>query len=213
MKGKRKFLVFIAAICIALSLFCVTTFALSDEVSTEEITAGDVMTEEPGGTPLFIDSSIFDEIYAALLANADKILSAMAFCGTLIVGFAYKKGLLPLLGKAMSAIGKSVEGIKEDGIRSAQSTEARLSGIDTSIGEISEASAQAAISITKIEERLSRYDEAMAQYSAMKTVMSAQTDMLYSIFMSSALPQYQKEEVGERIAEMRKELKINEING
>ena len=34
----------------------------------------------------------------------------------------------------------------------------------------------------------------------------SQVDMLYAIFMSSALPQYQKDEVGARIKEMREEL-------
>jgi hypothetical protein len=37
----------------------------------------------------------------------------------------------------------------------------------------------------------------------MKTIMSAQVDMLYNIFMSSSLPQYSKDAVGERISEMK----------
>ena len=157
-----------------------------------------------------IDNSIFDEIYAAMLLNADKILSALAFLGTIIVSFAYKKGLLPLLGKAMTAISRSVEGIKEDGIKSAKDTEEKLSLIDSAIRDIEKKSSAAEESISGIEAHLARYEDAIAQYAAMKTVMTAQTDMLYAIFMSSALPQYQKEEVGEKILEMRKELKLNE---
>lgn len=203
MKIKRKILTFFAVLCLSIAIFSVTAFASENEAAPDESAISESTYETAR-------ESIFDEIYGAVMANADKILSAMAFCGTLIVGFAYKRGLLPLLGKAMNAISKSVDGIKEDGIRSAQSTEERLTNIDASINEIRESSAVTGASISDIEEHISRYDEAMAQYSAMKTVMSAQTDMLYAVFMSSALPQYQKEEIGERIVEMRKELKLNE---
>ena len=203
MKIKRNILTFLAVLCLSFAIFSVTAFANENEAMSQESDASESTYETAR-------ESIFDEIYGAVMANADKILSAMAFCGTLIVGFAYKRGLLPLLGKAMNAISKSVDGIKEDGIRSAQSTEERLTNIDASIKEIRESSAVTEASISDIEEHISRYDEAMAQDSAMKTVMSAQTDMLYAVFMSSALSQYQKEEIGERIAEMRKELKLNE---
>ena len=40
-------------------------------------------------------------------------------------------------------------------------------------------------------------------------LMSAQIDMLYDIFMSSALPQYQKDAVGERVAVMKEALRGN----
>ena len=130
-----------------------------------------------------IDNSIFDEIYAVMLQNADKILSALAFIGTIIVGFAYKKGLLPLLGKAMTAINRSVDGIKEDGVKSAKETEKKLTDIDSSLKEIE----AAAKSVHNIEELLVRYERVMSQYDAMKTVMSAQTDMLYAVFMASAV--------------------------
>ena len=41
-------------------------------------------------------------------------------------------------------------------------------------------------------------------------IISAQIDMLYDIFMSSALPQYQKDAVGERVALMKEALRGNE---
>ena len=37
----------------------------------------------------------------------------------------------------------------------------------------------------------------------MKALMSAQIDMLYDIFMTSSLPQYQKDAVNKRISEMK----------
>ena len=40
-------------------------------------------------------------------------------------------------------------------------------------------------------------------------MVKAQIDMLYDVFMSSALPQYQKDAVGERIAKMKEALVEN----
>ena len=37
----------------------------------------------------------------------------------------------------------------------------------------------------------------------MKIILSAQIDMLYDIFMTSSLPQYQKDAVSKRIGEMK----------
>ena len=205
MKNKRIFLTLLVSLALAFTLFSVTAFANEAAPIIEDVIENETVYEA-------WDASIFDDIYGAVMENADKILSALAFCGTVIVGFAYKKGLLPLLGKAMTAISRSVEGIKEDGIKSAQSTEERLTDIDTSIKEIRESASATKTAISEIEDHLARYENAMTQYSSMKTVMAAQTDMLYSVFMSSALPQYQKEEIGERISEMKKELKLNENN-
>lgn len=205
MKKKRIFLTLLVSLTLAFTLFSVRAFANEAAPIIEDAIENETVYESP-------DASIFDDIYGAVMENADKILSALAFCGTVIVGFAYKKGLLPLLGKAMTAISRSVEGIKEDGKKSAESTEERLTDIDTSIKEIRESAYTTSIAISEIEEHLARYENAMTQYASMKTVMAAQTDMLYSVFMSSALPQYQKEEIGERISEMKKELKLNENN-
>ena len=43
----------------------------------------------------------------------------------------------------------------------------------------------------------------------LRLVVDTQIDMLYDIFMSSALPQYQKDAVGERIAKMKGAIREN----
>ena len=39
-----------------------------------------------------------------------------------------------------------------------------------------------------------------------RIVILSQIDLLYDVFMSSALPQYQKELIGERVVKMKKEM-------
>ena len=79
---------FTVSLILLLTLFTVPAFASGDTLATEEVTEAEVIIDQT-------EASIFDDIYDAVLTNADKILSALAFCGTVIVGFAYKKGLLP----------------------------------------------------------------------------------------------------------------------
>ena len=52
-------------------------------------------------------------------------------------------------------------------------------------------------------------DEATREKEAFKLILTSQVDMLYYLFMSSALPQYQKDTVGERISKMREALSEN----
>ena len=45
---------------------------------------------------------------------------------------------------------------------------------------------------------------------AMRTILTSQVDMLYAIFICSSLPEYQKEEIGLKIQQMREELLVYE---
>ena len=52
--------------------------------------------------------------------------------------------------------------------------------------------------------------EARREKKQLRLLADAQIDMLYNVFMSSALPQYQKDAVGERIAKMKEAIAENE---
>lgn len=142
---------------------------------------------------------IFEDIYALLEVNADKIFSVLAFIGTVVVGVAYKSGLLPLLSDAFGKLKSSIDGVKAEGAI----TEERLSTIDKSLCEITE-------SVADMRWQCESYEELCRERESMRLIMEGQIDMLYAIFMSSALPQYQKDEIGERISEMREELRSYE---
>ena len=82
-------------------------------------------------------------------------------------------------------------------------TERKMDGICTTLDGIS-------VSVSQIEDRLEDYEYLMQERDSMRTILAGQIDMLYAIFMSSGLPQYQKDEIGEKIKEMREELKSYE---
>lgn len=182
-------LTFAVALLVA---FCIGASAEEAEIITEGAEA--------------VEENVFAEIYAVIKANADKIFSALAFIGTLIVGAMYKSGLLPLLSDALGKFKGTLEGIKSENERYESLTGAKLSEMGVSIKNIEKSVEDTGSQIARIESELSVYEKALAERESMKIILSGQIDMLYSIFMASSLPQFEKEEIGNKIARMREEL-------
>ena len=155
-------------------------------------------------------NNIFETVYAEALKHSDKILSALAFSASLILALAYKKGLIPLIKGALSALSSSVARLKDEtesaslaAKRTAEEASAKLENSQMLLESLTER-------LRAIENELSASTEEQNMRRDIKRVMSAQVDMLYEIFMSSSLPAYQKESVGERIAEMKKTLTLSD---
>ena len=179
--------------------------------STESHSSEEQEDTAEGGTQESSDyDNIFDDIYNELLKNADKIFAALAFIGTMIVSFAYKKGLIPMLSGAVTALKGTVDSIKHDGVENAKSTGEKISSIESGVRDVLCCAESSDKSIEEISKRLDTLDSVINQYESMRTILSAQVDMLYAIFTCSALPEYQKEAVGARIKLMREELEKNE---
>ena len=149
----------------------------------------------------------FAEVFDAVLVHADKILSALAFIGSLILAFTYKKGLLPSLSRILGSIGASVKEVSEKAGSSAASNESALTEISSRVGEIGSLFERMSERVDTLSRALEQEKADAQSNAAIQTVMTAQVDMLYDIFMTSSLPQYAKDAVGERIAEMKSNLK------
>ena len=197
MKRNKK----ITKIFIALSLAIVLLFAGVIGVSANEAAeiAGEVVAEDE-------EANIFAQIYSVAEENADKIFSALAFIGTLIVGAMYKSGLLPLLSDALGKLRGALDGIKSENERYESIVGAKISDIGNSVKSIEESIGKTNGEIARIESSLATYERALAERECMKIILSSQIDMLYSIFMASSLPQFEKEEIGNKISKMREEL-------
>ena len=188
-------------IIISLALAAMLFIACSVSAFANEKTAESEVNTEEGGS-----ENVFAEIYSVAEENADKIFSALAFIGTLIVGAMYKSGLLPLLSDALGKFKGTLDGIKSENERYESIASAKISDIGTSIKGIEESIEKTNGEIARIEGELSTYETALKERESMKIILSSQIDMLYSIFMSSGLPQFEKEEIGNKISKMREEL-------
>lgn len=144
--------------------------------------------------------NVFEEIYQALEQNADKLFSILAFIGTLIVGIGYKSGLLPLLRDAIGKLKGAIDGVRADGEVTKAKTDEGLYKITSALERLEE-------DVAGIKGVYESYGEVKAERETIRLVLLGQIDMLYSIFMTSALPQYQKDEIGEKISQMKEELK------
>ena len=168
--------------------------------ATDEVTATDV-------------ESIFAEIYTALCDNADEIFSILSFIGTLIVGFAYKKGLIPLLSGAVKRIGDSVEKLREDEASNLASSNERIEDIKNQVVLLDEAVNSLSENLSELGGRLESKKESQSERENMRLILTEQIEMLYDIFMASSLPQFEKEAVGERINKMKEALRNYEVVG
>ena len=207
MKKEKIFKIISPLIIIILMMSLLFSFNLSvsaeeNEVIQEEtMESGDFIPDEPektddGGEQI---ANIFENIYSKVEENADKIFSALAFVATLVVGIFYKSGLLPLLKDALSKIKGSIDKAKE-------AEELHNKDTNDKIDAISETVSQMEKQINKIELGVEDYEKLVKERETMRLILSSQVDMLYAIFISSSLPEYQKEEIGLKIQRMREEL-------
>ena len=177
---------------------------------TDSPTDEDAATDAGADTSNEDDKNVFSIIYGEIMKNVGDIFSTLAFISSLLIAIASKKGLLPALTRAVTGIEGALDKVK----RSADETKAgmgegykeiaqKLSLFDESIEGYKR-------SLTSIEERLSGLQNDSSEREKFKIIMASQIDLLYDIFMSSSLPQYQKEAVGARVVKMREELARDE---
>ncbi len=156
--------------------------------------------------PLPAEENIFEAAYGVLLENSDKILSALAFASSLILALVYKRGLMPIIKNALGTLAASVTKLREE-------TEKSSAGASDSIGLAAQKLLEAEKTIsmlfeklTDLEQKLKSAEEIKKDSERLGIIMNYQIDMLYEVFMSSSLPAYLKEEMGEKIAGMKREL-------
>ncbi len=211
MKRKTKFLSAILIVFIlAVSLTPLAFASEGDEAAVADDASG--ITEDSGTLTGNREEgeNAFSMLFDAIKAHSAEILSALTLVGSVILAYCYKRGLTPMLTKALGTMGSAISSIKESAGRaeekSAQLTDALTGRLDAAERVIS----GLAENITTLTESLARSEELAGKSADMRVVLAAQVDMLYDIFMTSNLPQYQKDAVGERISAMRGVLGIND---
>lgn len=181
-------------------IICVTML-LGISVSAEDmVVSADVAEKE----------NLFEQIYTMAVNNSDKIFSVLAFIGTLVVGIGYKSGLLPLLRDALSRLKNSIDNAKDESDKNNLTQREKLNELTSSIDKIEQTLKENGEELSRIEWQFESYDQLIKERQALKKVIEGQMYLMYAIFMASSLPQYQKDIVGEKIAELREELKSYE---
>lgn len=155
------------------------------------------------------EKTFLDSLYLALSENLSEILSVFTFAGSLILMIGYKKGFLPLLSDGLKALAGGVKSIGDKTETLSLDAEKLTENIQEKITLAEEVLLKMSTTLTALEEKLKTSEEINDERSKLKTVLTAEIDLLYEIFMAASLPQYLKDNVGERIALMKNELKEN----
>ncbi len=209
-KNNNKFIKFFLSIALALSLMLpLSGVASAEESLPDKFVSGGEDSEistDFGNDSGEIEQNIFEDIYSVVENNADKIFSILAFVGTLIVSIGYKSGLLPLLNDALSKLKGAIDNVRENNERSNAESAGKIDGIAESVRTMES-------ELSLIKTKVKDYDLLHRERETVRVLLEEQINMLYAIFISSALPQYQKDEVGARIQSMREELASYEKSG
>lgn len=202
MKNKLKYLIVTVLLAVFSSTLVICASAESDIPEAQSVDTDDTTSVTDAA-----EDNFFTVAYEEISSYASEILCALTLAASLILAFAYKKGLLPLVQGALVSIGNAVTKIKD----STEVSEQKASRLEENL-ENGIQGAKAALD--KVIERIASFEQTISaklineeqikeEYKKLGFVVGAQIDMLYDIFMTSALPQYQKDAVGERIAKMR----------
>ena len=192
----KKFLYASLIILTLISLLSISCFAAGDTVTQD-------YSEAKGEIG---DENFFEVLYKELLNHSDKLLAALAFLGSLFVAFAYKKGLIPIIKASLGALGAAVSSLKDESERASAEASAAITSASEKLGAAETVINALGERLDSIEKQLDEASCKQLKGESIYAVIRAQVDMLYEVFMSSSLPAYQKESVGERVAEMKRAL-------
>ena len=196
----KKLLAVLIAVLIFISCgVAASAFGVENGTDVTENVDNVYENEEPTAE----DGNLFAELYEYVKQNADNIFSALAFAASVVLALIYKKGLMPALTSSLGNLRASVKTIGETAERALAESEGAYTGVKKSIDLVGEGLDALCITVGELESRLAASEEEANDAKAIKTILAAQIDMLYNIFMSSSLPQYSKDAVGERIREMK----------
>ena len=182
-----KKLVCILLLCLCLCS-CLCLVAGAEEVVTT--------TEETGET------TWGEDLLATVEEHLAEVFSALTLVDSLILSYSYKKGLVPTLWGGLSSIAKTAETTSEKTRELAEAAEVTIASLtDTAapifekIEKMCQGADRLALQARELEARVT---EAENDRALMKTMMNGVADMLYGVFSSANLPQYAKEQIGQR---------------
>ncbi len=182
--------IFTAAILFVLvfSILSATAFANEADTGTDE------------------EKNVFESLYSEISEHSDKIFSALAFVGSLLLIFTYRKGMLPILKGGIASLTSSVSHLKEEAKKSGELSESEIKNATEKLEKAENILGALSERLTKLGDELEEAKAEQKKNADIKIIIEYQIDMLYEIFMSSSLPLYQKEAVGEKISAMKEKL-------
>lgn len=200
--AKKFFTVLAVALLIVGVLSVGTLAAFEDDTSHYEVSAESEATADADNAGALAESTevnFFEKLYDAVTDYISEILCVLAFGGSFLIAVLYKKGLLPLLKGALGAINSAVGKIKDATENSAIADTEKTAKITEALDRAQSLIEAQTRSLEDVEKRLDALSQDKSEREKMKLILECEVELLYDIFMSSALPEYQKDAVAKRL--------------
>ena len=218
---KKKIIPLLIAITIAFSVFSLSVFAneavvpdeAEDVLSEKEISDGTSETSSQNDAysetdALAQEGSDRDESEANFVSallydfkdNLPEILSALSLVCSIILMFVYKNGFIPMVKEGVSALSSKVKSISDEADKMASDGTCTMEALRAALATSEAKLESMESSLGKLCEELCCLKDLEAKTVASEQALTLEAEMLYELFMSSALPQYEKDRVGEKIA-------------
>ena len=132
-------------------------------------------------------TSFFDEAYAFIKGNADKILSALACISSLTIALLYKRSLIPILKGGIGALSGTVDSLKEDTKKAESATHDILEAAAIKLEYAESIISELGEKLSAIESELNVTIEEGKRIADMRTILGTQIDLLHDIFICAPL--------------------------
>ena len=187
----------------------------SVDLDVEDVTPGEKneeTTDEKEKELAEDKESFFALLFSAVEDNLSEILSALAIIGSLIIMFSYKKGFIPLIREGLSALSGGVKAVSEKANSLNLNTEEIAGNLEQKLEDAQNLLFGMENTLAQLEISLGELEKSKKEREMLSVVLCAEVDMLYEIFMSASLPQYLKDNVGEKIRAMKSKLSEDKEN-
>ena len=147
------------------------------------------------------DATISKQIKDLLSEHIGEIFCTLTFVGSCLTAILYKKGLMPSVSNSLALINKNASSVFKRIYEYSENTDTMVSDLchktENALACISDFS-EKVLSVTKDTKELSNeVGKIESDGEKLKKIITMQNEMLYTIFMSSSIPQYQKDSIGE----------------
>ena len=183
-------------------------YAEEGEVAAEESIGEDegAVTEDSEGEGTEVNP--FESFYETVLSYAGEIFCLVTLIVSLFLSYAYKRGLVPLVKGTIGALGGAVGDLRERSDRESGQIQTLSEETAKKLQLLEESLTVATDKLGELALTLAAFESDKKDRESAASVLAGQTEMLYDLLMTSALPAYQKEAIGEKMLKMKE--KINE---
>ena len=219
MNTRKIVIVFIVIIALSLGI-CVAVKAEGEQIGEDGTPTVSTGTEGEGGIAVDenktdggengdtgVGGNPFDKLYATVESHAAEILGVLTFITSLILTYAYRRSLMPLIRATLKNLGDGVATIKECTKGESERRDKESGEIIKKIESTDKSLLDLARGVDALSKELYEYRLDKEEREKIKSILSLEIDMLYNVFMNSSLPEYQKEDMCRHVTQMREAIK------